>query len=152
DGTSRGYNAARPYAISMAEIRAPMERTPAKSVLFIFDSCFAGTIFTDRAGNDQPLPLTKEKVAQLMEKPSRDFITAGRSDQRVPARSPIPGLLLAALNGAADPYKHGVISSTEIHAFLLDRVLQMRDIKLTPQVGRLPNPDFAEGAFLFRIL
>jgi Caspase domain/Sel1 repeat len=152
DGTQQAYNAARLKAISMAEIRAPLERAPAKSILFIFDSCFAGTIFTNRAGNDPPRPLTKDIVTQLMERPARDFITAGRSDQRVPTHSPIPDLLLAALNGAADPYKHGVISSAEIHAYLLDRVLQMRDINLTPQVGKLPNSDFAEGAFLFRII
>jgi len=151
DGTQRAYNAARLKAISMAEIRAPLERAPAKSILFLFDSCFAGTIFTNRVGNDPPRPLTTDIVAQLLERPARDFITAGRSDQRVPAHSPIPDLFLAALNGAADPYKHGVISSTEIHAYLLDRVLQMRDINLTPQVGKLPNSDFAEGAFLFRV-
>jgi TPR repeat protein len=150
DGTQRAYDAARLKAISMAEIRAPLERAPAKSILFLFDSCFAGTVFTNRAGND-PRPLTKDIVAQLMEKPARDIITAGTSEQRVPGHSPIPDLFLAALNGAADPYKHGVISSNEIHAYLLDRVLQMRDINLTPQVGKLPNPDFAEGAFLFRV-
>jgi len=152
DGTQRSYDAARLKAISMAEIRAPLERSPAKSILFIFDSCFAGTIFTDRAGNDPPRPLTPDIVARLMEKPARDFITAGSSDQRVPAHSPIPDLLLAALNGdAADPYKHGVVSAVEIHGYLLDRVLQMRDINLTPQVGRLPHSAFAEGAFLFRV-
>jgi TPR repeat protein len=151
DGTQQSYNAARLKAISMAEIRAPLERAPAKSILLLFDSCFAGTIFTNRAGNDPPRPLTRDIVTQLMERPARDIITAGRSDQRVPAHSPIPDLFLAALNGAADPYKHGVISSSEIHAYLLNQILQMRDIDLTPQVGRLPNSDFAEGAFLFRV-
>ena len=151
DGTARAYDAARLNAISMAEIRAPLERAPAKSILFIFDSCFAGTIFTNRAGFDAPRPLTSDMVAQLVQKPAREFITAGRSDQRVPAHSPIPDLLLAALNGAADTYKHGVVSSLEIHAYLLDRVLQIRDINLTPQVGKLPNPAFAEGTFLFRV-
>jgi len=151
DGTQRAYDAARLKAVSMAEIRAPLERAPAKSILFLFDSCFAGTIFTNRAGNDAPRPLTRDTVTHLMERPARDIITAGRQDQRVPAHSPIPDLFLAALNGAADPYKHGVISSSEIHAYLLNRVLQMHDIKLTPSWGRLPNPDFAEGTFLFRI-
>jgi TPR repeat protein len=28
----------------------------------------------------------------------------------------------------------------------------MRDINLTPQQGKLPNPAFAEGAFLFRVI
>ena len=151
NGTSQAYDAARRNAIPMSAIRQPVEDALAKSILFVFDSCFAGTIFTDRAGNDTPQPLTPEVVAELMKKPARDFITAGRANQRVPAHSPIPELFLAAINGAADPYKHGVISSIDIYAYLLDRVLQIRNINLTPQEGRLPHPAFVEGTFLFRV-
>ena len=93
--------------------------------------------------------MTKEKVAQLMEKQARDFITAGKAEQRVPAHSPIPELLLAALNGAADRYQWGVISAADIRAYMLD---QTRNLDLTPQEGRLNNPAFAEGAFLFRVI
>ncbi|MGC2224006.1 MAG: tetratricopeptide repeat protein, partial [Methylocella sp.] len=148
NGTPQAYNAARIKAISMGSIRAPLEDARAKSILFVFDSCFAGTVFTDRAG-DEPLPLTKGKVAQLMENQARDFITAGKSDQRVPAHSPIPELLLAALNGAADRYRWGVISAADIRAYMLD---QIRNLDLTPQEGKLNNPAFAEGAFLFRVI
>ena len=93
--------------------------------------------------------MTKEKVAQLMEKQARDFITAGKAEQQVPAHSPIPELLLAALNGAADRYQWGVISAADIRAYMLD---QTRNLDLTPQEGRLNNPAFAEGAFLFRVI
>jgi hypothetical protein len=148
NGTLQAYKAARTKAISMRSIRGPLEDARAKSILFVFDSCFAGTVFTDRGGNDPP-PLTKEKVAQITEKQARDFITAGTSDQRVPAHSPIPELLLAALNGAADRYRWGVISSADIRAYMLD---QIRNLDLTPQEGRLDNPAFAEGAFLFRVI
>jgi len=148
DGTEQAYNAARPKALSMGAIRAPLEDARAKSILFVFDSCFAGTIFTDRSGGD-PRPLSKETVARLTEKPARDFITAGRSDQRVPAHSPIPELLIAAINGAADRYQWGVISAVEIRGYMLD---QIRNLDLTPQAGRLDNPAFAEGAFLFRVI
>jgi TPR repeat protein len=151
DGTAQAYDAARPKAISMAEIRVPLEVALAKSILFVFDSCFAGTIFTDRAGNDAPRPLVPEIVARLMENPARDVITAGSSDQRVPAHSPFPELFLAALNGAADRYQNGVISAVEIHTYLLNQLLQMPNINLTPQQGRLPNPAFAQGVFLFRV-
>src|SRR5262249_39831932 len=80
DGTQRAYTAARRNAMSMAEIRAPLEDVLAKSILFMFDSCFAGTIFTDRAGNEPLRPLTPETVTGLLEKAARDFITSGRSD------------------------------------------------------------------------
>jgi hypothetical protein len=145
----QNYDAARPKAIPMEMIRAPLEGAPAKSILFIFDSCFAGTIFTNRAG-DAPRPLTQDALEELMKKPARDFITAGRSDQTVPAHSPIPDLLIAALNGGADRFRQGVVSSLDIHAFLLAGVLGMH-INLTPGVGKLQNSAFQEGLFWFRV-
>src|SRR5262249_19447554 len=59
---------------------------------------------------------------------------------------------LAALNGNADPYKHGVISTADIYQYLLDKIIRMPNFKLTPQVGKLPSPVFAEGTFLFRVI
>jgi Caspase domain len=151
DGSMPAYDAARLKSISMPQLSSPLQEILARHVLFLFDSCFAGTIFSTRAAIDFAQPLTPDVVARLMEKPARDFITAGGKDQRVPARSPIPALFLEALNGAADHYRHGVISATEIQLYLQDRVLQMRDLNLTPQQGRLPHVAFAEGKFLFRV-
>jgi hypothetical protein len=151
DGTPHAYDLARPKAISMSEIRAPLEDVLARSILCLFDSCFAGTIFTTR-GNDRPRQLTPEAVARLIKKPVRYVITAGSSEQIVPAHSPIPDLFLAALKGAADRDQQGVISAVHIRIYLRDKVLQMPNIDLTPQGGNLPNPAFAEGEFLFRII
>jgi hypothetical protein len=137
--------------MSMMEIRVPLAEVLARHILIVFDSCFAGTIFLSREGNAAPQELRPDVVARLMEKPSRDIITAGRANERVPAHSPIPKLLLAAINGAADPFKHGVISAAEINIYLRSQLLNLRDVNLTPQQGRLPDPNFAEGEFLFRI-
>jgi len=133
------------------EIRLPLAEVLAKHILIVFDSCFAGTIFLAREGNAAPQVMTPDVVARLMERPSRDIITAGRANERVPAHSPIPKLLLAAVNGAADPAKHGVISASEINIYLRSQLLNLRGVNLTPQQGRLLDPNFAEGEFLFRI-
>jgi hypothetical protein len=146
DGSTRGYNAARPKAMSMMEISLPLAEVPAKHILFVFDSCFAGTIFTSRAPNDLRT-LSPSVVARLMENMSRDIITAGRANERVPAHSPIPKLLLAALNGEADRYRHGVISAADIKVYLLDQVVHLPGVSLTPQQGRLQDKNFAEGEF-----
>jgi formylglycine-generating enzyme required for sulfatase activity len=151
DGSQRALDAARPNAMSMMEIRVPLAEVLAKHILIVFDSCFAGTIFLAREGNAVPRELTPDVVARLMEKPSRDIITAGRANERVPAHSPIPKLFLAALNGAADPSKHGVISAAEINIYLRSQLLNLRGVNLTPQQGRLLDPNFAEGEFLFRV-
>lgn len=135
----------------MIEIRTLLAEVLAKHILVVFDSCFAGTIFQARDGNTTPTQMTPDVIAKLMERPSRDIITAGRANERVPAHSPIPKLLLAALNGAADPFKHGVISAAEINLYLRSQILGLSGVDLTPQQGRLSDPNFAEGEFLFRI-
>ena len=151
DGSSQGYDKARLKAISLTEIRSPMAEVLAKHILFVFDSCFAGTIFTSRGGNDARRELTPDVVARLMEKPARDIITAGGANERIPAHSPIPKLLLAALSGGADRYRHGVISAAEINIYLRDQVRYLPGNNITPQQGRLQDPNFAEGEFLFRV-
>jgi hypothetical protein len=150
DKTRReSYDAARLRAISMMEIRAPLAEILARHVLFAFDSCFAGTIFTTRT-DSTPRFLSPAVVELLLGKPSRDFLTAGSANEKVPAHSPFPEFFLAALNGEADRYNHGVISAADINAYLRDKLLQSRDMTLTPQHGRLPDPTFAQGEFLFR--
>jgi TPR repeat protein len=151
DGSTQGYNKARIKAISLTEIRSPMAEVLAKHILFVFDSCFAGTIFTSRGGDDALQELTPDVVARLMEKPARDIITAGGANERIPAHSPIPKLLLAALNGEADRYRHGVISAAEINIYFRDQVRHLPGNSITPQQGRLQDPNFAEGEFLFRV-
>jgi hypothetical protein len=135
----------------MARIRAPLEEILVRHVIFIFDSCFSGTIFTARSPDDPPVELTTDNVARLMETPARNFITAGRANERIPAHSPIPDLFLAALNGAADRYQHGVVSAAEIGIYLQDQMLRRPRINITPQEGRLENTAFAQGEFLFRV-
>jgi hypothetical protein len=105
DGGQRAWDAARVYAMSMMEMRLHLAEALAKHILIVFDSCFAGTIFLAREGNAAPRELTPDVVARLMERSSRDIITAGRANERVPAHSPIPKLLLAVVNGAADLVK-----------------------------------------------
>jgi hypothetical protein len=152
DGTAQANDAARIKAIPMLEISTTVKLAPAGHILFVFDSCFAGTIFTNRSGDDPPQSFTPDVVRKLMEKPARDFITAGGANERVPAHSPIPGFFLAALNsdGAADRSKLGVISAADIARYLRDHVLNLPGSNLTPQYGKLPDPEFTEGEFLFR--
>ena len=88
-------------------------------------------------------------MAQLIEKPAREIITAGTSSQTVPAHSPIPELFLDAINGGADADKRGVVTPARIREYLLDHI---GNPGLTPQEGKLDDPAFAEGEFLFRVI
>lgn len=147
DMTPAGYDRARAKALSMRSIRELLELSHAHSVIVIFDSCFAGTIFTDRA-LDELGPLPSDRVIQLATNPARDIITAGNSFQKVPGHSPIPDLLVAAVNGGADRFGWGVVTANEIQSYLLEH---LRNVNLTPLSGRLDRPAFANGRFLFRV-
>ena len=67
DRSRKAYDNARPKAVSMGIIRTDLQESRAHSVLFVFDSCFAGTIFTDR-GDNPPVPLPGEKIKELLQK------------------------------------------------------------------------------------
>jgi carboxyl-terminal processing protease len=151
DGSSRAYDGARRKAILTSEIRDASANVMAKHILFVFDSCLAGTAFAARADNDPPATLTPDVVSKLIEKRSRDFITTGRDNEKILANSPMAGFFLAALYGAADRYGSGIISTAQIYQYLRDRVLPLQrlGINLTPQYGKLPPAAFAEGDFLF---
>jgi hypothetical protein len=43
------------------------------------------------------------------------------------------------------------VSAAEINIYLRSQLLNLRGVNLTPQQGRLLDPNFAEGEFLFRI-
>ncbi|HNJ43707.1 MAG TPA: caspase family protein, partial [Acidobacteriota bacterium] len=67
-------------AVSMKEIMNIAERVQAKHALFLFDSCFSGTLFKTR---ERVSPSIVQKTAR----PVREFITAGTARQAVPDQS-----------------------------------------------------------------
>ena len=150
DGSQGSYDAARAKALSMERIRAFARDAIARQVLFIFDSCFSGTIFTNRT-YIQAHNMTPDEVRQLLRSPARFFISAGSGSEIVPAHSPLPSLLIAAIHGEADRYGTGVVSGTEIGIFLKE-MIRREHLKLTPQAGPLNDPDYEEGDFLFRVV
>ena len=68
-------------AVSMRQIETIVRRIKAKHVITLFDSCFSGAIF--QAVRSAPTPYIAEKV----NKPVREFITAGSEDEQVPDKS-----------------------------------------------------------------
>ena len=68
----------------------------AKHALSVFDSCFAGTVFTSR-GDAPPLAITQKTTA-----PVRQFLTSGDAGQRVRDDGSFRTLFLRALAGEAE--------------------------------------------------
>jgi hypothetical protein len=130
-------------AVEMAQVLTWAKRIEARHALFLFDSCFSGTVFKTRA-----IPGRPPHISDLTSRPVRQFITAGSAGETVPARSVFVPLLIRALSGGADYDRDGYVTGTELGIYLHQEVLAY-GIGQTPQYGKIRDPDLDEGDFVF---
>lgn len=130
-------------SLSMNQILTWCKEMEAKHALFLFDSCFSGTIFKSRA-----LPDIPPHITALTAKPVRQFITAGAAEEEVPAQSVFAKCFIRGLTGDADLSRDGYITGTELGMYLHDKVIYYHKGQ-TPQYGKMRDPDLDEGDFVF---
>jgi hypothetical protein len=111
-----------------------------------------GIALPSPVSTNEPVGFSLELLSRLMQRPSREFLVASSANETIPVNSPFSTLFVAAIGGAADLYKHGVVSTFEIHRYMMERALQMGAGAPIPQLGRDPHPEFTEGQFFFRVL
>ncbi len=129
-------------SLSMSQILSWSRQIEAKHVLYLFDSCFSGTIFKTRA-----LMKTPPLISAATAKPVRQFITAGSAGEVVPARSVFTPSFERAIKGEADLNKDGYITGAELGLYLKEKVLYYGTGQ-TPQYGKIRDPDLDEGDFV----
>jgi cell division septation protein DedD len=135
-------------AISMEEVSAVYARQiESKHVLFIFDSCFSGSIF-----HLMPRSVPAGGISTKMFNPVRQFITAGTDKQRVPDRSVFRRQFVKALEGRADANNDHRVTGTELGVFLYDKVEFFSKGAQTPIFGKIFDPALNEGEFVFSLL
>jgi len=125
-------------AISMQEFDKDAHQIQAKHVLYIFDSCFSGSIFA--LSRSAPKPIDENIKYHV-----RQFITAGKEDEEVPDESIFTKQLITALNGAGDIIKDGYITGSELGLYLQENVPPYSNQH--PQFGKIR--DIAKGDFVF---
>lgn len=137
-------------AISFDEIQVYSRRIRSKYALFVFDSCFSGSLFDVRGNAGLPPP-----IASIAGLPIRQFIASGSAKQAVPDKSIFCRQFVEALNGAADiPPQDGYITGTEL-GYYLHRTVTTYTANAggkpmqTPQYGKLRDPDYDKGEFIF---
>ena len=133
-------------ALSMSQILTWCREMEAKHVLFLFDSCFSGTIFKTR-----DLPEHPPHISDIAARPVRQFITAGAAGEPVPAKSVFAPSFIRALRGEGDIDKDGYVTGTELGMYLHKKVLGY-ETGQTPQYGKFNDPDLDEGDFVFQLL
>ena len=130
-------------ALNMAQIISWCKQMEAKHALFLFDSCFSGTIFKMRKLPDKP-----PQINNMISKPVRQFITAGAAGQSVPSDSTFTPVFIDALKyGLGDLNNDGYISGTELGLYLQNEV--SRHTHQTPQYGKITDYELSRGDFIF---
>jgi peptidoglycan/xylan/chitin deacetylase (PgdA/CDA1 family)/uncharacterized caspase-like protein len=133
-------------AISMTNFQDVSEAIPAKHVLFVMDSCYSGLALT-RGG---AVRFSPNYLAEISRREARQMFTAGGADQEVADSGPnghsiFTWTLLQALDGRADMNGDGVITATELAAYVAPAVSALSH--QTPAFGSLEGS--AGGDFIF---
>ena len=129
-------------ALSMKVIETYALSIESKHALFVFDSCFSGSVFDAT----RAIPDT---IQQKTGQPVRQFITSGTADQKVPDNSIFRRQFVAALAGEGDRDQDGYVTGAELGMFLQDKVTNYSRKSQTPQYGKLPDPKLDKGDFVF---
>jgi peptidoglycan/xylan/chitin deacetylase (PgdA/CDA1 family)/uncharacterized caspase-like protein len=133
-------------AISMPQLQEVAEAITAKHVLFMIDACYSGLGLT-RAGGTNP---SKNFLADNARRLGRQMLTAGGTDQQVADDGPgghsvFTWTVLQALSGKADLNGDGVITGTELAAYVAPSVAAIA--RQTPAFGSLPGSEGGEFVF-----
>ncbi len=131
-------------AMSMQRIEEFARIIDSKHALFLFDSCFSGSLFAlSRA--------VPEDISYKTAKPVRQFITSGGEDEQVSDLSIFRQQFIAGLNGEADANSDGFVTGTELSTFLQSSVINYSKGYQHPQYGKIRHPKLDKGDFVFAV-
>ncbi len=132
-------------AISMSAIRELSDMIPAKHIFYVIDACYSGLGFTRSSGLD---PKTRGYLEKVTADRAVQMVTAGGAKEQVQelnGHGVMTSYFLSALDGEADGDGDGVITGSEIGAYLKPQVSRKTENRQTPQYGRLDG----EGEVVF---
>lgn len=135
-------------AVSMRRFLELGETARARHVMFLFDSCFSGSVF-ELASRGVP----SSGVHARMAEPVRRIYTAGTKAQQVPDDSVFQRALVRAWSSpAADVDRDGYLTGVELGEYLYDEVKADQGAAQTPQYGTIrPRGGGAEGDVVFEV-
>ena len=131
-------------ALAMQQIEVYAKQIQSKHALFLFDACFAGSIFS--LSRSAPANISYKTA-----KPVRQFITSGSADETVPDQSIFRMQFIYALEGDADFNGDTYITGSELGEFLQEKVINYSNGTQHPQHGKIRNPNLDKGDFVFKV-
>lgn len=139
DADRKGFVA---KALDMAQMEVYAKRIQSKHALFVFDSCFSGSIFSLSRG-------TPASITHKTGSPVRFFITAGTRSEQVPDSSIFCSQFLEGLGGAGDLNRDGYITGVELSEYLTTTVINYSRNTQHPTWGLLRNAYLDKGDIVF---
>jgi len=132
-------------SISLRDFGKFSRLAQSKHVYTIFDSCFAGTIFN--VARSAPPPA----ITRVTSEPVRQFLSSGDAGQTVSDDGTFATLFVEALNGQrrADLNADGYVTAGELGSFMTDKVSNYTSNKQIPRHGKLQDPAYDKGDFVF---
>ncbi len=131
-------------AMSMQRVEEYALNINSKHAMFMFDSCFSGSLFS----LSRAIP---SSISYKTAKPVRQFITSGSESETVPDQSIFRRQFIDGLNGSADSNQDGYVTGAELGEFLQTSVVNYSKNAQHPQYGKIRNPNLDKGDFVFKV-
>ncbi len=131
-------------AMDMQQIEVYAKRIQSKHAMFMFDSCFSGSIFAITRA-------VPESISYKTSRPVRQMITAGDADETVPDESIFCKQFVEALDGEGDTDSDGYVTGVELGEFLQKNVINYSRNGQHPQYGKIRDSLLDKGDFVFQI-
>ena len=132
-------------SVDMQVIVTEAKMIQSQHVLFMFDSCFSGSILNLR---ERVVP---EAISASISLPVRQFITAGRANEPVPDHSIFKQAFLDLLEGRdKEPIPDGYITGEELGLYLKNKVPEYNPMQ-HPQYGKVKDIRLDKGDFVFAL-
>ena len=132
-------------ALPLKRIEEYALQIQAKHALFVFDSCFSGSLFA----LSRAMP---EAIGYKTSQPVRQFITSGSAAEQVPDQSIFREQFVRGLHGEADGNRDGYVTGAELSEFLQTTVTNYSNNTQHPQYGKIRNPNLDKGDFVFKLI
>jgi formylglycine-generating enzyme required for sulfatase activity len=130
-------------SVDMQSMVTRAKTVKARHVLFMFDSCFSGSILNLR---EQVVP---QNISEAVKEPVRQFITAGRANEPVPDHSIFKQAFVDLLEGfGREPIPDGYITGEELGLYLKNTVPRYNPAQ-HPQYGKIRDIRLDKGDFVF---
>ena len=143
DGDIQNYYSS---AISMSQVREFSRRIPAKHIYYVIDACYSG-LGLIRSG-PRFSPSMEGYLKKVTALPAVQMVTAGGKGEQVlevEGHGLFTEYFLKGIEGQADADDDGVVTASELGAYLRPSVSKASEQKQTPLFGSMEG----EGEFIF---